>query len=103
MFHKNNDFATYIYTAHAHIFEFLILLLEHLIFSIYLFAEDVLLISTKRPNIDNNNLKMNLGNLLYTQPENIKRNIRNIETTENKLASAKIMNFGKFTFRITNK
>ena len=41
-------------------------------------------------NIDKNNLKMNFGNLLYIQPENIKRNIRNIETTEKKLANAKI-------------
>ena len=33
---------------------------------------------------------MNFGNLLYIQPENIKKNIRNIETTEKKLANAKI-------------
>ena len=33
---------------------------------------------------------MNFGNLLYIQPDNVKRNIRNIETTENKLANAKI-------------
>ena len=33
---------------------------------------------------------MNFGNLLYIQPENIKRNIRNIETTKKKLANAKI-------------
>ena len=33
---------------------------------------------------------MNFGNLLYIQPENIKKNIRNIETTEEKLANAKI-------------
>ena len=77
-------------TAHAHIFDFLILNLERFIFYIYLFAEDVQLICTKRANIDNNNLKMNFGNFLYIQPENIKRNIRNIETTETKLANAKI-------------
>ena len=58
-------------TAHAHIFDFPILNLERFIFNIYLFAEDVHLICTKRPNIDNNNLKMNFGNLLYIQPENI--------------------------------
>ena len=57
---------------------------------LYLFAEDVQLICTKRPNIDNNNLKINFGNLLYIQPDNIKRIIRNIETTEKKLANAKI-------------
>ena len=33
---------------------------------------------------------MNFGNLLYIQPENIFKNIRNIETTEKKLANAKI-------------
>ena len=47
-------------TAHAHIFDFLILNLERFIFYIYLFAEDVHLICTKRPNIDNNNLKWTL-------------------------------------------
>ena len=31
---------------------------------------------------------MNFGNLLYIQPENI--NIRNVETTEKKMANAKI-------------
>ena len=78
------------YTAHAHIFDFLILNLECFIFYIYLFAEDVHLICTERPNIDNNNQKMNFGNLLYIQPDNIKRNIRTIKTTEKKLANAKI-------------
>ena len=58
-------------TAHAHIFDFLILNLELFIFYIYLFAEDVHLICTKRPNIDNNSLKMNFGNLLYIQSDNI--------------------------------
>ena len=33
---------------------------------------------------------MNFGNLLYMQPDNMKRNIRNIETSEKKLANAKI-------------
>ena len=33
---------------------------------------------------------MNFLNLLHIQPDNIKRNIRNIETTEKKLANAKI-------------
>ena len=33
---------------------------------------------------------MNFGNLLYMQPDNIKRNLRNIETSEKKLANAKI-------------
>ena len=69
-------------TAHAHIFDFLILNLERFTISIYLFAEDVHLICTKRINIDNYNLKMNFGNFLHIQPYNIKRNIRNIETTE---------------------
>ena len=50
---------------------------------------DVHLICTKRPNIDNNNLKMNFGNLLYIQPNNVQRNMRNIETTEKKLVNAK--------------
>ena len=77
-------------TALARIFDFLILNLERFIFYIYLFAEDVHLIGTKRPNIDNNNIKMNFGNLLHIQPDNIKRNMRNIETTEKKLANAKI-------------
>ena len=36
------------------------------------------------------NLKINFGNLLDMQPENIKRNIINIETTEKKMANAKI-------------
>ena len=76
--------------THAHIFDILILYLERFKFHIYLFAEDVHLICTKRPNIDNSNLKTNFRNLLYIQPENIKNNIRNIETTENKLANAKI-------------
>ena len=58
-------------TAHAHIFDFLILNLERFIFYIYLFAEDVHLICTKRPNIDNNNLKINFGNLLCMEYENI--------------------------------
>ena len=58
-------------TAHDHIFDFLILNLERLIFYIYLFAEDVHLICTKCPNIDNSNLKMNFGNLLYIQSDNI--------------------------------
>ena len=55
----NNDFAPYINfdTAHAHIFDFPILNLERFMFYIYLFAEDVHLICTKRPNINNNNLK----------------------------------------------
>ena len=69
-------------TAHAHIFDFLILNLVRFIFYIYLFAEDVHLICTKRKHffIDNN-FKMNFGNLLYIESDNIKRNIRNIETT----------------------
>ena len=77
-------------TAHAHIFDFLILNLEWFIFYIYIFNEDVHLICTKRPNMYNSYLKMNFGNVMYMQPENIKRNIRNIETTEKKLANAKI-------------
>ena len=69
-------------TAHAHIFDFLILNLVRFIFYIYLFAEDVHLICTKHKHffIDNN-FKMNFGNLLYIESDNIKRNIRNIETT----------------------
>ena len=57
-------------------------------FYIYFFAEDVHLVCTERPNIDNNNLKINFGDLLYMRPENIKRNISNIQTTEKKLANA---------------
>ena len=38
-------------------------------------ADDVQLICRKRPNIDNNNLKINFGNLLYIQSDNVKRNI----------------------------
>ena len=33
---------------------------------------------------------MDFENLLYIQPENIKRNVGNIEPTEKKLANAKI-------------
>ena len=76
--------------AHAHIFDIPILNLERFTFYIYLFAEDVHFICTKRPNVNNNNLKISFGNLSHIQPDNIKRNIRNIETTEKKLANAKI-------------
>ena len=84
-------------TAHAHIFDFLILNLERFMFYIYLFAEDVLLICTKHRNKrcfvwnnDNNNLKWTLETY-YTYNLKILKGISEIfETTEKKLANAKI-------------
>ena len=47
---------------------------------------------TKRPLLFSliNYKKMNFGNLLFCQPENIKRSLRTVECTEKKLANTRI-------------
>ena len=60
--------------------------------NIYFLADDVHMLCAKRSitDISINKFKINFGKFLFIQPDNIKKQVRNIENLENKLANARV-------------